>query len=180
MDFKICFRCPERGLQPISNFYPHKQMADGHLNKCKDCTKSDSAKRLENILSTTEGHESEKTRHREKYHRLNYLEKHKPTTEYKKQIMNQYKERYPEKQLAKLAMDSVKKSKGFHLHHWSYNEQHYKDCIELTAKIHLKAHRFLLYDQERKMYRRYDTNELLDTKEKHLAFITICIETKED
>ena len=36
---KKCFRCLR--LLGIDQFYTHKMMADGHLNKCKDCCRSD-------------------------------------------------------------------------------------------------------------------------------------------
>jgi hypothetical protein len=42
----------------------------------------------------------EKDRHRE-YYRLGYKEKHKPTTEKKRQIMITYRLKYPEKSKAK-------------------------------------------------------------------------------
>ncbi len=36
---KTCFKC--KGTYPLDEFYPHKRMKDGHLNKCKSCTKKD-------------------------------------------------------------------------------------------------------------------------------------------
>lgn len=169
MIMKICFKCNVD--KPLDQYYKHKQMGDGHLNKCIECTKSDVKIREQKLFLNPEWHQQEKKRHRDKYYRLGYKEKHKPTYEEKKAIIARYNEKYPEKKKARVAIGHLKTEiAGNHFHHWSYNNEHFKDVIELTEVQHNKLHRYMIYDQERKMYRRSDNHELLDTKELHFSY----------
>lgn len=169
---KQCFKC--KLFKPLSEFYKHAQMYDGHVNKCKDCNKKDIHKNYaDNILK--DGYiEKERKRGRDKAKRL-----YSGTNKANPVAIGNYNVKYPEKLLAKNASCRLRTT-GFEKHHWSYNEQHYKDVIWVTKQHHMKAHRFLIYDQERFMYRRFDTLELLDTKERHNEFIQYCIINYED
>lgn len=173
IEVKQCFKCGQ--LKDLTQFYKHNQMKDGHLNKCKSCAKNDVSINYSEKALDFSFVESERKRGRDKYRRL-YLGTGKANQEKCKR----YNKLYPEKAKAKNACYSIKSQEGLEKHHWSYNEEHYKDVIFLSKKDHMKAHRFIVYDRERFMYRQYNNNELLDTKERHLSFILDCIKNKED
>jgi hypothetical protein len=171
---KICFKCGEN--KPLDQFYKHNKMLDGHLNKCKDCAKIDVRSNYNENKDNHDYIKKERKRCREKYRKL-----YSGAGKANKDSNEKYFNKYPEKAKAYIACNRIKpEMKGYEKHHWSYNEKHYKDLIFLVKKHHMKAHRFIIYDQERMMYRRYDNNMLLDTKEKHIEFVNFCIENEED
>lgn len=166
---KRCFKCGN--ILSIDNFYIHPQLSDGHLNKCKTCTKNDVKKREKELRNDPEWIERERERGREKYYRLNYKGRNKPSREQKRKTMLTYQQKFPEKYMAtKYTEIFLTKINGRNLHHWSYNQEDWLDIIELTIKDHKFFHRYLIYDQEFMMHRTKN-GELLDSKEKHLEYL---------
>lgn len=167
-ELKECFKCND--VLPLSEFYIHKGMLDGHLNKCKKCCKIESHNRVVDLKKDVKWVEKENERCRDKYYRLSYSTK-KQTPEKKRETIRRYRQKYPEKYLAiKYTEIFLIKKTGINLHHWSYNQKDWLDIIELTVKDHNFLHRFITYDQDIMLYR--DKNGvILDTKEKHLELL---------
>ena len=154
----------------ICNVSKHVSEYYGAQRECKECTKERVKLREQKLRLNPEFVESERKRGREKYHRLNYKGRYNPSPENKKEIMDRYNKKYPEKRKCKSRLGILKAKEGNNLHHWSYNLEHAKDIIELSIEDHNKVHRFLKYNQKTFMYK--DLNgKLLYTKELHLKYI---------
>tara|TARA_R110000822_G_scaffold121242_1_gene255004 strand:- start:34 stop:573 length:540 start_codon:yes stop_codon:yes gene_type:complete len=162
----------------LESFYVHKGMKDGRLNLCKTCAK-DRAKENHNKKSLNKDWlNKERTRGREKYHRLNYKEIYKPSYERKRQASLNYREKFPEKLRAKsLSNFKDKIKKGMNRHHWSYNEEHARDVIVLSIEDHNYIHRFINYDKESFMYKTL-SGELLDSREKSISYYNSILKEK--
>jgi len=81
---KVCFKCDRR--KPLDDFYKHKMMADGHLGKCKACTKRDVSKNYRDRIDQYREYEKKRAQspHR-KYARFGgakpkYVRKRSPET----------------------------------------------------------------------------------------------------
>jgi len=144
---QTCFKCKK--ALPLSDFYVHPMMANGHLGKCKACTRLDTKKRTDTLKLNPSWMEKEMERCRIKARNLKTV--------------------FPEKYKARHLARCLKREKGFENHHWSYNIEHAKDTIKLTEKQHTLVHRYTVYDQERAMYRRLD-GTLIDSREAAIAY----------
>ena len=57
---KTCFKCDEE--KPLSEFYKHSGMADGHLGKCKECTKRENRENREKRIEQYTEYEQKRAR----------------------------------------------------------------------------------------------------------------------
>jgi len=159
MEVKKCFKC---GVEKsIDDFYKHKQMADGHLNKCIDCAKNDVKVNIEKLSKNPNWIEKERERGREKYKRLNYKDRQK-----EKDKNRHWKQSSKYKGLSK----KLKTPKGFELHHWNYNYDFLEDVIILKRSAHKKAHTSLIFNDELLIFKTNDGIDL-DTKQKHIQYL---------
>jgi hypothetical protein len=143
---KICFKC-NRNLD-LSEYYKHPAMGDGHLNKCKDCTKKDSEERRKIKEKDIKWFLSERKRHREKSrkYRQNGLNKKYKKPEYREKWLFEN----PEKRKAHIEVRNALNSGKIHRHPCcicgnkaqAHHEDYSKplDIIWLCPKHHGERH----------------------------------------
>jgi hypothetical protein len=126
---KKCFRCSE--LKDIGDFYTHPKMADGHLNKCKTCSKKDTADRIKIKSFDLDWVLKEKLRCRTK---SNLCRKSNPDCkplpkEEKKKIQDRYFSKYPDRRKAHRAVSNA-------IRDGRMTKQKCEICGEMKAEAH--------------------------------------------
>lgn len=102
---KTCFKCSVE--KPISHFYKHGGMADGHLNKCKECTKKDVSLNYRENIDHYKQYEKERAN---LPHRVKARELYLQTDEGRKsasQAKARYAKKYPLKRTATSAVSNA-------------------------------------------------------------------------
>ena len=164
MEVKKCFKCGR--VLPLSSFYAHAQMKDGHLNKCKDCTKNDVKKDYDRKCKDEAWAQKERARGREKYHRLGYVFR---KSERQKVKQHKFESMRDVRRIINRQLSSDKE-----LHHWDYNQKY--NVILLDERLHHRLHSVIELNIEEGIY--YYKDQKLDTIEKHLAVIKQVCEDK--
>ena len=95
MTTKRCFKC--LGEKPLDDFYKHSAMGDGHLGKCKECTKADVKKHRQDNWEAVRA-----------YDRLRASQPHRVAT--RQRVAAQYAEQYPHRKKANTAVGNALRS----------------------------------------------------------------------
>lgn len=157
MCYKVCRRCGR--TLPITEFYAHPQMGDGHLNICKECIKAEMRMRYNDKSKDQSFVEKERIRGREKYQRLGYANKRTAANLEKSEKYKGLRD----------ARDRFKfhSSEYVELHHWNYNDLDLVICLD--KRLHKRVHGVMEFDIERGYY--FFNGNPLDTVDKHLDVI---------
>lgn len=135
---KRCFKCNQE--KELDDFYVHKAMKDGHLNKCKECTKRDVKQYREDNSETLQVYEKYRSQlpHRKELDKL---------------IHQRWKKQFPERRKAhEILGNAVRDGKVVpqvcficgnkaEAHHPDYSRP--LDVVWLCSKHHKETHKLV-------------------------------------
>ena len=150
---KVCFKCGQ--LKPLSEFYKHPRMADGHLNKCKECTKKDTSENRKANLEYYRQYDRERSLDPRRIKANLERQKTEKGQEIHRKALKKYAERYPDKAKAVRTVRAAIRSgklekqpcvlcgseKRIQAHHFDYESP--LSVIWLCEPCHKAVHREL-------------------------------------
>lgn len=90
---KICNRCNEE--KPLTDFYKHKKMEDGHLNQCKECKKKQSIEIRNNDIEHYREYDRNRPNKVERLEKQKEYSRTEKGKEVHKKAINKYRESNP-------------------------------------------------------------------------------------
>jgi hypothetical protein len=162
---KPCIRCGE--TKPITEFYTHPRMGDGHLNKCKLCCREQARMRHYQKSLDAAWVVAERVRHKSKSRRLSHGWRKSQAAE----------DGVAAHFAAIRAIPRV--PPAWERHHWSYRPEHKTDVVLLRRDYHRALHRTIAYDPAVRMFRTRRGARLLDTKRKHVRYAMAAFNVRE-
>ena len=151
MKTKICFKCGKE--KPLSDFYKHPKMKDGHLNKCKECNKKDVQQNYRKNIDYYKEYDRERNKKPERIESKRKKEKqwNKNNPEKLLKYKKKYREENPEKYKAHNLVNNairdgilIKQNceicgkEDTHAHHEDYSKP--LDVIWLCPQCHVNWH----------------------------------------
>ena len=161
---KECFKCGE--TKDISFFYKHSKMTDGHLGKCKECTKSDVQLNYRDKIDQYKKYDQIRNQKRKEYiskknkeyaERTNYnhgknskswVEKNRVKRDCHIVVGNKIKNGTLSKGLCQIC----KTDKRIQAHHYSYDYP--LNVVWLCEKHHSKVHWWLRWNKREQKTKR--------------------------
>lgn len=156
---KKCFKCGKE--KPLSEFYKHSKMSDGHVNKCIECNKIDVKNNYKKNIQNFEYVEKERERGRIKYSKYKY-------------------KRNENLSYLNIGTSTRRffKSRGYNfgeneIHHWSYKKEYKNDIFVLERKLHSMVHLNIFYNTKKGYFQLKSQDVILDTKKKMYDYINL-------
>lgn len=143
------------------------------MNKCKQCTKDGAKKRHYQLSKNPEWVESERSRNKEKWHRLGYKEKQLEWNASRPWTKNSTYKNLKRNVKAAVRLGNIpglNSVQGLELHHWNYNKL--ESFFLLTPSQHKRLHAQLTFDEVSLTYK-YQDRGLSNPEEHAIAIMAI-------
>ena len=190
---KTCSKCGES--KPVDDFQPRKTSKDGRRCACREC---ENKRKLEwhHMKMNDDQYRATRRNNQIKYREDNPGMSARMAREWgaknrelvrercklyyvrnRETIIERQSKYHPNKTRAKNQAAKYRKD-GFELHHWSYNECHFEDVIQLSIIEHSRIHQWMVFDEDTLLFRKKTDNELLKTKQDHMEYMEFVLSEK--
>lgn len=151
---KTCKKC--NTLKPLTEYYKHSQMADGHLNVCKDCKKAQQTQTRNDNIDYYRAYDSERDKTPERMEKKKAYYQTEAGKQVKAKANKKYKHNFPKASKARNAVSNAIRdgklikpttceccgnetsTRLLHGHHCDYDKP--LDVMWLCNKCHVEWH----------------------------------------